>query len=49
VVDIEVRYTKSVLLDDGALANRSGVRFIGPKEQIQALVKIFVEDLEEEN
>ena len=28
VVDIEVRYTKSVLLDDGTLANRSGMRFM---------------------
>ncbi|OGA50625.1 MAG: hypothetical protein A3G25_09010 [Betaproteobacteria bacterium RIFCSPLOWO2_12_FULL_63_13] len=49
LVDIEVCYTKPVQLDDGALANRSGVRFVRPEKQVEALVKIFVVDLENEN
>lgn len=48
LVDIEVCYTKPVQLDDGTLANRSGVRFVRPKKQIEELVKIFVVDLEQE-
>jgi len=42
VVDLEVRYTVSLVQPDGGLAQRSGVRFIGEPEGIDKLLKTFV-------
>lgn len=46
VADLKVRYTVTVTLPDGTLARRAGVRFMQKPEQIQALIDMFVRDLD---
>lgn len=45
-VDIEIRHSAIVTLKDGKQACRSGCRFLGDKERIEGLMKVFVLDLE---
>ena len=42
LADVEVRYTASLLQPDGSLAQRSGVKFLGEPEGIDALLGRFV-------
>lgn len=42
VTDLEVRYTVSIVQADGRLARRSGVKFLGEPEGIDALLNRFV-------
>jgi flagellar brake protein len=42
IADLEVRYTVSIVQADGSLARRSGVRFLGEPEGIDALLNRFV-------
>lgn len=46
VADLEVRYTATITLPDGTLAHRAGVRFMQRPEQIEALINMFVRDLD---
>lgn len=48
VTDLEVRYTVSVVQADGSLVNRSGVRFVKRPAEIDALIDIFVHNLDGE-
>lgn len=48
VTDLEVRYTLSVVQADGSLANRSGVRFLKRPAEIDALIDVFVHNLDGE-
>ena len=43
-VDLEVRYTKPVMLDGGHPANRSGCRFLNPTRRITELIDSFNPD-----
>jgi len=42
VADLEVRYTDSIVLPDGSLARRSGVKFLGKPKGLDALLNRFV-------
>ncbi len=42
VADLEVRYTVSIVLPDGSLARRSGVKFLGEPKGWNALMNRFV-------
>lgn len=46
VADLEVRYTATIALPDGTLARRAGVRFVQRPERIDALIGLFVRDLD---
>lgn len=46
IADLEVRYTATVTLADGTLARRAGVRFMQRPEQIEALIGMFIRDLD---
>lgn len=46
IADLEVRYVATITLPDGTLAHRAGVRFIQRPEQIEALIGLFVRDLD---
>lgn len=46
VADLEVRYVTTTTLPDGTLANRAGVRFMQRPEQIEALINMFIRDLD---
>ncbi len=48
VADLEVRHTAPVVLADGSLARRSGVKFIGEPEGLDALVQRFVVESDED-
>ena len=45
--DLEVRYTTPTVLADGSRLNRSGVRFLQKTDELEALIKVFVIDLEQ--
>lgn len=45
-VDIEVLYTKDVVLPNGATARRTGCSFVGEQAEIDKLLRVFVLDLE---
>ena len=47
VTDLEVRYTTPSVLADGSRVNRSGVRFLQKTDELEALIKVFVIDLEQ--
>ena len=47
VADVEVRYTASLIQKDGSLAFRSGVRFVEEPQKLQALIDVFVQDLDQ--
>lgn len=47
VADLEVRYVTTITLPDGTPAHRAGVRFMQRPEQIEALIGMFVRDLDE--
>jgi c-di-GMP-binding flagellar brake protein YcgR len=42
VADLEVRYTDSIVLPNGSLARRSGVKFLGKPRGLDALIRRFV-------
>ena len=46
VVDIEIRYTATMVQSDGSLAFRAGVRFLEESPNIQALLDVFIQDLD---
>ena len=46
IVDLEVRYSCSVLGRDGAPAMRSGCRFLGAPKDLNDLIRVFVTDLD---
>lgn len=46
IADIKVRYTVTTTLPDGTLARRAGVRFMQRPEQIEALIDMFIRDLD---
>ncbi|MFH1045104.1 MAG: flagellar regulator YcgR PilZN domain-containing protein [Pseudomonadota bacterium] len=48
IVDLEVRYTASVVQPDGSLARRSGVKFLGEPKGIDALLNRFVVEFGED-
>ena len=41
VVDLEIRYSKTLLLPDGSRPRRVGCRFLGKPDDIADLVKMF--------
>lgn len=45
-LDIEIRYSVATTLEDGSPARRAGCRFIGVPAQLEALMRVFVLDLE---
>ncbi len=45
-VDLVVRNTKIIARTDGTLYTRTGVRFMQSREEIQALINLFVYDLD---
>lgn len=45
-LDIEICYSVAATLADGSPARRSGCRFIGVPAQLEALIRVFVLDLE---
>ena len=45
-VDLEVRYTRTVIQPDGTLANRSGVRFVQRPPEVDQLIDVFVRNLD---
>ena len=47
IVDVEVRHTCAVIQQDGSLAHRSGVRFLKQSRAIQALIDVFIQDLDQ--
>ena len=47
IADIEVRYTVPVAQQDGKIALRSGVRFAEEPQKIQALIEVFIQDLDQ--
>ena len=47
VADVEVRHTASLIQDDGSLAFRSGVRFIEEPKKLQALIDVFIHNLDQ--
>lgn len=46
LVDLEVRYTAPIAGPDGRAACRSGVRFLNRPKGIEALINLFVRDLD---
>lgn len=42
VVDLEVRYTNPVVLDDGSHAHRSGCVFLNPTKEVMELIDSFL-------
>lgn len=48
VADLEVRNTATVTLRDGTLASRAGVRFLERPHGIEALIDMFVHDLDKD-
>lgn len=46
IADLKVRYVTTVTLADGTLAYRAGVRFMQRPEQIEALIGMFIRDLD---
>jgi c-di-GMP-binding flagellar brake protein YcgR len=46
IVDVEVRYVKKVLLPDGKPANRAGCRFVGGRQDLDDLIRLFITELE---
>jgi hypothetical protein len=48
VVDLEVRNTRSIVQPDGSLAQLSGVRFLDEPKGIDALLKKFVIEFDED-
>lgn len=45
-VDLVVRHIKTIARPDGTLYKRTGVRFIQRPEEIQALINLFIHDLD---
>ncbi len=45
LVDLEVRYTRQVVLEDGTAARRAGCRFIGSARDLERLVHAFISTL----
>ena len=48
-VDVQVRYSRRVMLPDGEWAQRSGFRFLGAPPGLAELLKIFVLDLDQDS
>lgn len=44
IADLEVRYTKTITLQDGALINRTGVRFVQRPKGIEELINMFTQN-----
>ena len=45
ITDLQVRYTRPVVLGDGSRVNRSGLQFLQKTDELEALIRVFVVDL----